>query len=195
MRHAILYTLLFLSLGLFAQKKDKQAWKAEKSIETQFTTLKKNANYWSEYFMFKELELNDFQKSLSDSINILEGEIKIQNQKESELNQKIESLSLQYKKTQTKLDVSLTKENNLYTLGIEFDKNSFPGLMYAILIVLAITALVAFGLFFRSNIITRETLKNYETLTNELASQKKRALERETKINRELQTKKKKNNK
>ncbi len=195
MRHSILYILLFSSLGIFAQKKDRQAWKAEKSIEAQFATLKKNANYWSEYFMFKEAEINDFQKSLSDSISTLESEIKIQSQKESELKQKIESLSLQFTKTQTKLETSLTKENNLYTLGTEFDKNSFPGLMYAILIIFLITALIGFGLFFRSNIVTRETLKNYESLTEELANQKKRSLERETKLNRELQTERNKNNK
>lgn len=194
MRNLFLITLFILNFtSINAQKKDPQAWKNEETIEAQFSTLKKNASYWSEYYMFKEVQINEFQKSLSDSISVLEKNISTNKDEINELKKQIASLTSQYNNTQQKLEESLSKETSLTTLGIDFDKNSFPSLMYTIIIILTLIAITGFFLFFRSNILTKEAQKNHTAITEELANQKKRALERETKLNRELQTERNKN--
>ena len=103
-------------------------------------------------------------------------------------------LSKQTVDTQAKLDESLTKETSLVTLGIQFDKTAFPPLMYTIIILLVVVVLVVFFLFFRSNVVTKETRKLYNDVAEQLDAQKKKSLSRETKLNRELQTERNKNN-
>ncbi len=142
-----LFTLIFTSIN--AQKKDPQAWKNEKTIETQFSTLKKNASYWSEYYMFKEIQINEFHKSLSDSISALEKKIDTNKDEINELKKQITSVTNQYNSTEQKLEESLSKETNLTTLGIDFDKNSFPSLTYTIIIILILIAITGFFLFFK----------------------------------------------
>ena len=95
--------------------------------------------------------------------------------------------------TQTNLEVSRGKENELITLGISFDKNVFPATVYFIIILIVGVGVFAFFLFFRSNVITKETEKRCQELSEELQLQKVSNLERETKLRRELQTERNKN--
>ena len=143
--------------------------------------------------MYKEPQLNEFHKVVMDTIASLKKKITINKTEITKLQNKIELLKKQGSETQTKLDESLSKESSLVTLGIEFDKTAFPPLMYGIIVLLTLTTLVILFLFFRSNMITKETKKIYNDISEEFDAQKKRSLERETKLNRELQTERNKN--
>ena len=194
MKKSIIFGFLCLILlNVYAGKKDSQAWKTEKQLESQFTSLKANASYWDGFFMFKEAQLNEFHQATMDTVVGLENNIATNKVEISKLKNKIEGLSKELSETETNLADSQSKENLLQTLGIPFDKSIFPPLMYGIITLLALVVAVAFFLFFRSNVITKETKKRYNELSDEFDSQKKLALERQTKLNRELQTERNKN--
>ena len=194
MKKSICLGLLSLLLTTLSfAKKDPEAWKKEKTLEKQYSVLKENASYWDGYFMFKEPRLNEFHNSILDTIKTLETKVSANNTEIKALNDKINALTTRLTETQSKLDESLTKENDLTTLGIDFDKQTFPTVVYTIIVILIVVAIVAFFLFFRSNTTTRETEKRYQDLSEELKEQRKRALDRETKLHRELQTERNKN--
>ncbi len=193
MKKFILFGLISLSLLNTYAKKDPQAWKAEKQLESQFVNFKSNSSYWNGFLMFKEPRLNEFHQVIMDTIVGLEKKIVTSNGEINKLNNEITALTKELSSTQTNLTESLSKEDALVTLGIPFNKNVFPPIMYGIILLLAGVAVVAFLLFFRSNTVTKGTKKLYNELLEDFDLQKKKAFDRETKLNRELQTERNKN--
>ena len=194
MKKSIVFGLLcLLVVNVFAVKKDPNAWKTEKEMESQFVAFKKSASYWDGYFMYKELQLNEFHKVVMDTVGALKEVIIVSNGEIKKLNSEINILTKGASESQFKLDECHEKEGSLVTLGITFDKVAFPSLMYTIIVILTLLTLIAIVLFFRSNIISKETKRVYDELYEELDRQKKIGLERETKLNRELQTERNKN--
>ena len=193
MKKVIIFGFFCLLLTNVFSQKDTQAWKAEKSIKKQYTTLKGNVSRWNGFLMIKEPQLNEFHKSLVDTIKGFE--VKIADAKVNIIaaNKEINGLSAQLVETQAKLDSSLVKQDELTTMGVSVDKNSFPAILYSIIIILIIVSAFAFFLFFRSNATTQKTEKRNEDLSEELKTQKANSLERETKLARELQTERNKN--
>ena len=181
-----------LSANIFA-KKEPQAWKTGTSLETQFSLFKDNVNLWDGYLMTKVPQLDEFHQSLMDTIKSIEKSVATTNIEIATSKEEINHLSKQLSDTQTKLEASLLKENTLTSLGMSLDKTTFPTIVYIIIIIAVLIALFAFFLFFRSNSVTKETEKRYLELTEEFQSQKVSALERETKLRRELQTERNKN--
>lgn len=195
MKKSIVFALLSLLLfNVYAVKKDPQAWKAEKQLESQFSVFKSNASYWDGFFMYKEPQLNEFHKVIMDTVSNLEKTILSEKKEVVKLNKEINSLTTQLSETKVSLAESLEKETTLVTLGIPFNKNAFPPLVYGIIILLILVTLIVLFLFFKSNAVTKETEKRFADLTAELDLQKKNGLEREMKLNRELQTERNKNN-
>lgn len=186
-KNIVLSLIALVSLSLLA-KKDSQAWKTEKSLESQFSVFKENSSQWNGYIMNKEADLNEFHKARLDTISNLETNINSMQSEIVSLKGEIKSLSSELSKTQVSLKESKAKEQGLTTLGINFNKESFPPLMYTIIILLIVIAAAGFSLFFRSNILTKETEKRYEEIAKELEEQRMRGMERESKLRRELQT-------
>jgi len=188
----ILGVLNLLLVNVFAQK-DPQAWKKEKTLESQYSTLKVNANKWDGFIMVKEPPLNEFHNSILDTIKGLEETIVVANTSVVNAKKELSVLSKELSETKESLKASLSKEDELITLGMPVNKKTFPTIVYSIIIVMIVICLFVFFLFFRSNAITKETEKNNQKLTDELKAQKTRALERENKLARELQTERNKN--
>ncbi len=69
----IILLLAFSSVSSFA-KKDINAWKNEKSIDQQFIVFKQNLNYWNGSYIFKEPQLDEFYKTLMDSVLVFKNE-------------------------------------------------------------------------------------------------------------------------
>ena len=135
MKKSIVFGILsFLLLSAFA-KKEPQAWKKEKQLESQYVALKGNVSFWDGYFMFKEAQLNEFHQAIMDTIGGLEKSIISGNTEVVKLNKEIVVLSNQLSSSQKNLEESLSKESGLVTLGMQFDKKSFPPLMYGIIIL------------------------------------------------------------
>jgi len=193
MRKIIVFGLLSLFFLNAYAKKDPQAWKQEKQLESQFQSLKSNVSYWDGYFMFKDAQLNEFHQSVMDTVVGLEQKIVDNNKNIVKLDNELVVLSQQLAEKNKSLEESLGKEGSLITLGIQFDKTAFPPLMYGIIIFLILVTVVAFVLFLRSNSVTKETEKRHNELADKLENQKKSSLSRETNLNRELKTERNKN--
>lgn len=193
MKNFVLIGLLSLMTSALVAKKDPEAWKAEKTLENQYKTMKLNVSKWDGFLMIKEAPLNTFHKSMLDSVAGLEKTIASANSQVITAKSEIESLKKKLATTQEELEISLKKENELTTLGMPVNKNTFPGLLYTIILVVLLIGAIAFFLYFRSNVITKKTQKRNSELEEKLKTQKTIGLERETKLARELQNERNKN--
>lgn len=184
--------LALLHLSLIAQK-DPQAWKVEKSLEKQYAALKESSVLRNGYVTLQEPQLDEFHKSILDTVKKLKNTLKEINSSQSGVQLEVSSLTTQLADAQAQLDSSLTQKDELVTLGIAMDKNSFPTVAYTIIIICALMGAFAFFLYVRSNAITKETEKRNQELLEAIKTQKAVSLERESKLARELQTERNKN--
>ncbi|MGB1000126.1 MAG: hypothetical protein ACPGVE_07285, partial [Flavobacteriales bacterium] len=76
-----------------------------------------------------------------------------------------------------------------------FSKSAYQAIMWAIVAVLALLLLIFIGKFKSSSSLTSQSQKEKLTLESELEDVKKKALEREQKLKRELQDEINKNTK
>ena len=193
MKKVIIFGLFYLLLTNVFSQKNIEAWKSEKNLESQYSSLKDNASKWNGFIMIKEPQLNEFHKSIIDSVNSLEKIILTGNTNLANAKKEKSTLSTELLETKGKLEASLLKEKEMTTLGMAVDKNVFPTVVYSIILGVILLCLIAFFLFFRSNSVTKEIEHRYQKLTEELKEQKTKALERESKLARELQNERNKN--
>lgn len=185
--------LNLLLLNVFSQK-DSQAWKVEKNLERQYSVLKENSSKWNGYLMIKDPELNQFHNSILDTVKGLEKTIGVLNSHLIKSKEEAKLLSEQLDETQKELEASALRENELVTLGMSFNKNIFPTILYSIISFLVLVSAIAFLLFFRCKTVTEEMDTQNKVLSEELQTQKNNNLIREAKLARQLQTERNKNN-
>jgi uncharacterized coiled-coil protein SlyX len=180
-------TIIFLSTLSFA-KGDPDAWKKERTLSQQYSVFKENLNEWNKYLFFNEAQLDDFYGTVQDSIKQLDNTIASQREQIQKINEKITILEKKLSDTQTQLYESLERENKLEVLGTKIDKNIYPGISYAIILILIGVSGFGFFLYFRSKKITDDATYNLEELKEEFEEHRKTSKAREMKLNRELQT-------
>ncbi len=177
----------------FAQEEDTQEALSLDggTIDSQFEYIyKKSGNYRAEgkrYEVVRTISLDKLKSNVIDTLNVF-------NKKIDELNATIAG----HETTITGLNKKLAETtNNLTSVTEEKDSMSFLGMLvskitYNTILWSIIAGLLALTLFFmfkfrRSNVLTQEAKSNLAELETEYEDHRRRALEREQKISRQLQ--------
>lgn len=190
----ISFLAICLALATLGFSRDQEAWKAEKDIKKQFEVMKENLKFYGGYYLLTEEQLQDYYKSVEDSSKELKALIAIDRATIAQQKSEIDKLSKQLTEVQANLDASLSREDSIMSFWGQTSKTTFATVMYTIVFVLIAVAAFVFLLFVRSNKITVEARAKFDELEAEFESQKKRSLDKEMKLNRELQTERNKNN-
>ncbi len=161
------------------------------SIDSQFEYVyKKSGNYRAEgkkYEVVRTISLDKLRQNVLDTL-------KVYNEKEAELKGTIAG----HETTISGLNKKLAETtNNLASVTEEKDSMSFLGILvskitYNTILWSIIAGLLALTLFFmykfrRSNVLTQDAKSNLSELESEYEDHRRRALEREQKISRQLQ--------
>ncbi|WP_299106921.1 hypothetical protein [uncultured Tenacibaculum sp.] len=179
-------TLAVIILGTI-NSNAQETEKLPNTVENQFKELYKKSN---NYQIYKVIKKNDFlalQKSTLDSVHTLKKSI---NTKEKQINQhltSIKELQAKIKNLNTDLSTSIAKEDAISFLGIQLKKGTYNTILWSIIIGL-FTALAFFVYKFNnSNTVTRETKDLLLETEEEFETHKKKAIEKEQKLRRQLQ--------
>jgi hypothetical protein len=173
-----IFILLFISFFGFSQ--------TENSLENQFDDVFNRSNNYQEFKVVKRTDLNMLKKSSLDSISVYKNALaQMQGELES---QKIELGLIQgsLTETQEKLEKSEQRENEISFLGIQTSKTAYNGIVWTIIIALAIILFFFVYQFKNSHVVTRETKTKLDELEKEFELHRQRALEREQQLNRKL---------
>lgn len=157
------------------------------TIENQFEALYKNSNNYQVYKVIKKNEFLALQKSALDSFKNLKNDI---DTKEKQIGQHlttIKELQGKIKNLNTDLSSSIAKEDSISLLGLQLKKGTYNTILWSVIIGLFSALAFFIYKFNNSNVVTKET-KNLLTETEEeLETYKKKAIEREQKLRRQLQ--------
>ncbi|HDZ06296.1 hypothetical protein LCGC14_0148200 [marine sediment metagenome] len=193
-RILLLLAFLLASNVQFAQDTEEEEDKLsldEGPISNQFDYIaKRSGNYRADgirYEVVKETNLFKIRKNVLDSIaamNKKTGELKATI---AEHETTITSLNKKLEETTTNLSAVTEEKDSMSFIGIPVSKGTYNFILWTIIGGLFLTLGLFIYRFRNSNILTQEAKQNLSELEVEYEDHRRRALEREQKISRQLQ--------
>lgn len=157
------------------------------SIEKQFDDIYKSSRNYQVYKVINKKQFRFLKSNVLDSIEFLK---KIITEKENLLNterDKVETSKNLLTKTKTELDVSLKKDNSTSFFGILLSNTAYNLILWSIIILLVLGMSSFIFKFYKSNVLTKEAQENLLTIEEEFDQHRRKSLEREQKLRRQLQ--------
>ncbi|RSK38313.1 tRNA (guanine-N1)-methyltransferase [Mangrovimonas spongiae] len=181
---SILFTVF--SIALFAQEEEELSLNSG-TIDNQFEYVIRKSNNYQQYKVIKKTWLYALKAHTLDSLKALHENLNKSQTVIDSQSKEINKLNANLSNTQNTLDKTNEEKNNMALFGMQMSKGSYNTLMWSIII-----GLLGFLLFFiykfkNSNTITREAKKSLSEVEEEFEEHRKRALEREQKVRRQLQ--------
>jgi uncharacterized integral membrane protein len=185
--------VLFCSLQGFSQTGDEaeEASLEGGTINSQFEYLyEKSGNYRAEgkrYEVVRTINLDKLRQNVIDTINVA-------NQKAQQLQQvittqesTIASLNTSLEETTKNLNAVTEEKDSMSLLGAQVSKATYNVILWTLIFGLLLLLLLFIFKFRQSNVLTQEAKSNLADLESEYEDHRRRALEREQRISRQLQ--------
>ncbi|MBT8284635.1 MAG: tRNA (guanine-N1)-methyltransferase [Flavobacteriaceae bacterium] len=161
------------------------------TINSQFEYIyQKSGNYRADgkrYEVVRTLNLDKLRQNVNDTINAA-------NQKASQLQQvitsqenTIASLNSKLEETTKNLTAVTEEKDSMSLLGAQVSKATYNVTLWTLILGLFLLLLLFIFKFRQSNVLTQEAKSNLADLETEYEDHRRRALEREQRISRQLQ--------
>jgi hypothetical protein len=187
MRNLIVLAVAFLLVnGVKAQSRE--ALEGEHNLRERFEIMKEKAESYNDYKVIRNEILNGVWKISMDSLAKVRTDLKTANVTIGKLNSEIQGASDKIKQAETTMAQSEYERTHLTVFGMPIAKGIFVTttlVVVAALIIALLTVLGTFNVLRRSN---REKELTIHGIMSEFDAFRKKALEKEVKISRELQS-------
>lgn len=184
-----LFFFLGLSLILFQFNISAQEETPQGLLENYDEIIDQSNNY-EDYKVVKKLRLKNFRNSLSKKLDELDKEIENYKSQLQEEENKIIDLQNQLEATQNNLDETTAQRDQILLFGSPISKEVYQTTMWGIIGALIILLILLLIKFKANNSATNEAKKQLETVDKEFEEYKRKALEKQQKLGRELQDQK-----
>ena len=181
------FLLILKSSFIFSQAETTEPITESKTIEGQFYKMYRISSTYQAYKVIDKDAFIVLKNNVLDSIKktkkaLVELKNLLKNERET-----ITYLNESINKTQLELENALSKEDTISFLGIPLSKLAYNLILWTIIIGLSGGLGFFIFKFFRSNVLTKQAQENLITVEEEFEAHRKKALEREQKLRRQLQ--------
>lgn len=190
LRIFVALALLTPLLTTYAQETD--ASDEDKTLVGQFEELeRKSTNYRSgngvPYEVVRLSSLNEIKRNIFDSINTANKSIKDLSATIAANKSEIEDLNAKLQDTTEKLNTVTDEKDSMSFFGAMVGKGTYKFILWSIIFGLMLFLLFFIYKFRNSNFLTQQAKTALADLEQEYEDHRRRALEREQKISRQLQ--------
>ncbi|SFS99463.1 hypothetical protein [Sphingobacterium wenxiniae] len=188
LKHYIALVLTFSSLIAFAQNKPMLPYAIQQgTLNEQFTNLSNlSRSQDADFKVIRKTNLEIVRKNVIDSIARYQKEIsELKNNSASSVNT-VATLKDSVSTLTTALQEEQHKTNSISFLGIDFSKGSYHTMVWVIIIVLAIAFLATLASFRKAKVDTSSHKQTAEELQEELQTLRKKSMEKEQQLKRQL---------
>jgi len=171
------------SFCLYAQQRTTE----ESTLENQFDKIYRTSSSYQTYKVISKLRYQRLKNNVLDSLSVIE---KALAEKESLLKIKDDNIKILNKKisnTTQELASSIEKENSISLFGLVLNKTTYNSILWFIILTLLVGLLFFMYKFSNSNVLTKEAKHNLAYIEEELKLNRKKSLEKEQKLRRQLQ--------
>jgi len=182
MKFKITLITLFISAMAFCQTE-----KTNNTVDHQFRTLYKNSNNYQEYKVISKNAFGILHNNVLDSVQAYNKNLAAKNTLINSQKNTIDTLEKEATITTVKLNDAIAKETSISVFGFQLQKNIYSIILYSIILLLLAATSFFIYKFKNSSVVTSASKSNLEDIENEFNVFRKKALEREQKLRRELQ--------
>ena len=189
MKFKILFTLFItISFVSFAQ----EAVQEDNSIKGQFDEIYRTSTTFKPLGTgkkYKVINLINYQHLKSNVLDSLKNSKKLISEKEDLLKlerENIQNINASLNKTKVELEAALQKENSISLFGAQLNKVTYNIIIWFIIVALAFCLSFFVFKFSRSNVLTKQAQENLTDVEQEFDDHKKKSIEREQKVRRQL---------
>lgn len=178
-------TTLFLLISLISF--GQEVVKENNTLENQFDKIYRTS---TSYQIYKVISKTGFQNLKANVLDSLKVSKQLVSEKENVLKVERtnnEKTKVALTKTQQDLEIALNKENSISLFGLEVSKATYSLILWSLIIMLFFGMLFFIFKFFRNNVITKEAKNNLIDAEQELEDHRRKSLERQQKLRRQLQ--------
>ncbi len=189
-RHITLFIILLVITGAATNSSSQETSSRPSldkgSIENSFTYVIRNASDYEDSKVVKSWWLWRLRSYVLDSLKVYRDSIQfIQNMVDTREHQ-IDSLKTDLKELNTSYASAVKERDTLSFLGIGMTKLTYNAIMWLLALVLFAALIMVFLLYKRSNVVTVKLKEALDETKEEFEIHRKKALEREQKIAREM---------
>jgi hypothetical protein len=183
MKSILIIVAIFMSGLINAQDTIETA----KTIESQFDNLYKKSSSYQDYKVIRKELFQSLKLQTLDSIGLYKKLLSEETALLQIEKQKLNSLKAQESDTKTALKNAIQNENTISLFGSPISKTNYNLFLWSLILMLFFS-LLYFIFKYKNNIfLTNAAKKQLIEVEEELANQRKKALEREQKLRRQLQ--------
>ncbi len=157
------------------------------TIENQFIELYKSSNNYQIYKVIKKNEYLKLQKNILDSIKVIKTDAASKQATINEQQNNISELQTKISTLNKDLTSSIDKEDTISFIGIPLNKATYNSIVWGIIFALLIGLAFFIFRFNNSNVVTKETKSLLAETEEEFELHKRKSLEKEQKLRRQLQ--------
>lgn len=181
-----LILVISLSLCIKSLHAQEKPSLTEGSIENRFNYVIQKSNDYEDYKLVKRWILYRLKSYVLDSLDAMRNELKASYDLSAVKDSGIDSLMNVIQTKNTDIATLAKEKNSMSIAGLNLNKNAYNSIMWSIVFVLTLILIIFFILFKRSNTVTVKTRHALREMKEEYDMYRKRALEREQKVVREL---------
>ena len=179
----IVFTTILLSTISYAQ----ETTELENTLENQFDKIYRTSTSYQTYKVISKEHFQLLKKNVLDSLKeskslVIEKEKSLKAEKAS-----IQETKETLNKTKQELEIALNKENSISLFGIQLSKTTYNLILWSLIAVLLFSLLYFIYKFSKGNIITQKAENGLQEVEQEFEQYRKKSLEREQKLRRQLQ--------
>ena len=185
-----LYISIFLLLFAFnanAQDTADEPNLTDSNLEGQFDFIYKKSSRYQEYKVVKQVWLDQIRKNILDSVATVETKLAESQKLTQTQNGEISSLKAALNDTNAKLENVTAEKDSITFLGSQIEKPTYKTVMWSIISLLSLIILFLGYKFKNANTITQEAKNTLIEVEDEYEDYRRKALEREQKVRRQLQ--------
>jgi len=179
----LLILLLLISTVAVSQETTKDTL----TIEEQFDRIYRISSSYQEYKVIRKTIYQSLKTNALDSIKIIDKELQLKNIHNNVLNDSLQEVKKVLEILETDMKLLITEKNSISFLGIQLNKSTYTIIVWSIILLLIIALLYFIYQYKNSYSVTSEAKSNLSEAEEELAIHKKKSLEREQKLRRQLQ--------
>lgn len=193
MKHLRVLLILALLIPLFSTyaQEEEAATEEDSSLKGQFEELeRKSGNYRANGIQYEVIKLSDLYKvknNIFDSISTSTKTIKDLSATITSNEAEIENLNTKLRETTEKLNSVTEEKDSISFFGILIGKGTYNFILWSIIFGLLLLLLFFIYRFRNSNFLTQQAKSALADLEEEYETHRRKALEREQKISRQLQ--------
>ena len=158
------------------------------TLREQFVFLKEESNTYKDKKIIRETELNRFWTNVRDSLVQVHQQLALTKNNINTQKAEIDTLNARLESQREMVEESEHASTHISVMGIDVLKSNFLSFFWITASVLTLLLLGALYQYRNSKMVTSKTQYNLRAIQRELEDFRKKSLEKERKLRRELQT-------